>query len=670
MSTCSSNSDNTAKTFYITTPIYYVSGKPHIGSAYTTIAADVLARYHRLRGERVLFATGTDEHGQKVLRGAAQAGKSPQDFADSLVAEYRRAWERLHIGYDRFIRTTEAVHVTVVQRVFQRLLAQDDIYLSDYTGWYCVPCETYFLEADLQDGNCPDCGRPAEQVSEQAYFFRSSKYADRLLHYIEEHEHFLSPDSRRNEVLAFIRSGLQDACVSRSRTDWDIPVPDDSDQSIYVWLDALTNYLTVAGYTEDEGSFESIWPPDVQLMGKDILTRFHATLWPAMLMALDVPLPERIFAHGWWNDDSGVKMSKSKANVIDSFEVIDALVEHSGVRTSFAVDTLRYHLLREVPFGLDGSFSVTSLLSRFNADLANDLGNLLNRSLPLVERYVEGRVPDSGPACGALADEVNTAVQTAEERLDQVDFRGALSAIWELVKRCNKFIDEREPWKLHKQGKRVELDAVLYDILDCIRIVAILIDPYMPKVAEEIWDQLGMENAAVERRWADARLGRLTSGVVINRGAPIFPRIDLDRVKMSHEADNSRTARRVVAPATELTAQSEKADQMDMISFDEFNRLDLRIGKVLKAQRVPDTDKLLVLQIDVGEAELRQVVAGLAEQFNPRQLLGKTVVVVANLKPATIAGQKSEGMILAAGDARPLALITTDAEVEPGEKVR
>lgn len=662
-----SASEVNSKVFYITTPIYYVSGKPHIGSAYTTIAADVLARYHRLRGETVLFATGTDEHGQKVLRGAAQAGKSPQDFADSLVAEYQRAWERLHISCDRFIRTTEAVHVTVVQRVFQRLLAQDDIYLSDYTGWYCVPCETYFLESDLQDGNCPDCGRPAEQVSEQAYFFRSSKYADRLLNYIEEHEEFLGPESRRNEVLAFIRSGLQDACVSRSRTDWDIPVPDDPEQSIYVWLDALTNYLTVAGYTEDEGSFESIWPPDVQLMGKDILTRFHATLWPAMLMALDVALPKRIFAHGWWNDDSGEKMSKSRDNVIDPFEVVDALVEHSGVRTSFAVDTLRYHLLREVPFGLDGSFSVTGLLSRFNADLANDLGNLLNRSLPLVERYMEGRVPDPGPACGALTAEINSAVETTERCLEQVNFRDTLTAIWEIVKRCNKYIDEREPWKLHKQGKRVELDAVLYDILDCIRIVAILIDPFMPGVSEEIWDQLGLKSAQVPRRWTDTRTGRLASDIQINRGAPIFPRIDLERVKASMKAESQDAEQSPAAPAN---GDSEKADRMDTISFEQFTKLDLRTGKVLQAERVPGTDKLLLLRVDIGEAEPRQVVAGLAEQFNPRQLPGKTVVVVANLKPATIAGQKSEGMILAAGDAQPLALITTDAEVEPGEKVR
>jgi len=657
--------DSEKAAFYITTPIYYVSGKPHIGSAYTTIAADVLARYHRLRGEQVVFATGTDEHGQKVLRGAAEAGKSPQDFADGLVLEYERAWERLHINYTRFIRTTEQQHVEIVRRIFQQLLAQDDIYRSEYTGWYCVPCETYLLEADLQEGNCPDCGRLVEQVSEQAYFFRTSKYADELVRYIEEHEEFIGPESRRNEVLAFIRAGLQDACVSRSRTEWDIPVPDDPDQSIYVWLDALTNYLTVAGYTEDDAEFAAVWPPDVQLLGKDILTRFHGTLWPAMLMALGVPLPKRLFAHGWWSDETGQKMSKSKANIIDPFEVIDNLVEYSGVRTAFAVDTVRYYLLREVPFGLDGSFSLTSLLQRFNADLANDLGNLLNRSLPLVERYLDSRVPDPGPGAGALAEEINRTAESVNEHLQQINFRDALIAIWELIARCNKFIDEREPWTLHKQGKRVELDAVLYDLLDCIRVIAILIEPFMPDVAEEVWQQLGLTETGVRRSWSDLRPERLQPDTTINRGAPIFPRIDLERAAKLEAGEKPAEAEK---PDDET--QPAEADRMGQISFDEFSKLDLRIGKVLEVSRVPGTDKLLVLQVDIGEQQPRQVVAGLAQQFNPRQLLGRTVVLVANLEPATIHGTESNGMILAAGEKEPLALITTDAEVEPGEKIR
>ncbi len=658
--------NNSGKAFYITTPIYYVSGKPHIGSAYTNIASDVLARYHALRDETVVFATGTDEHGQKVVRGAADAGKSPQDFTDGLVGEYKRAWERLHIEYTRFIRTTEQQHVTTVQKAFRRLRDQDDIYRAEYSGWYCVPCETYFLESDLQGGSCPDCDRPVERVSEQAYFFRTSKYADDLVCYIEENEDFISPESRRNEVLAFIRGGLHDACISRSRTDWDIPVPDDPDQSIYVWLDALTNYLTVARYMEDDEEFARVWPPDVQLMGKDILTRFHATFWPAMLMALRVPLPRRLFAHGWWNDEIGQKMSKSKANVIDPFEVIDSLVEYSGVRTTFAVDTLRYYLLREVPFGADGNFSVNGLFNRFNADLANDLGNLLNRSLPLVERYVEGRVPDAGPGAGALADDISRTVAAVETRLADINFRDALVAIWELIARCNKFIDEREPWSLHKQGKRVELDAVLYDVLDCIRVISIMIDPFMPEVAEEIWEQLGLSETGVRRTWLDVRPQRLQANTAIMRGAPIFPRMDMDRVAAQLAAQENPAQGEQSAPS-----QGEQdADKVQRISFDEFKKLDLRTGRVLEASRLPGADKLLVLKVDVGEDQPRQLVAGLAEHFNPRQLLGKTVVVVANLQPATIHGTESNGMILAAGEEEPLALITTDADVAPGEKVR
>ena len=657
--------------FYITTPIYYVSGQPHIGSSYTNIASDVLARYHRFRGESVVFATGTDEHGQKVARGAAEAGKSPQDFADALVGDYKRAWDRLHVKYTRFIRTTEQQHVHVVQDIFAQLLSQDDIYLSEYTGWYCVPCETYLLEADLLDGSCPECGRPVEQVSERAYFFRTSNYADDLIRHIEDNEQFIAPESRRNEVLAFIRNGLQDACISRARTDWDIPVPDDDTQSIYVWLDALANYLTVAGFATDDEQFAAVWPPDVQLMGKDILIRFHGTLWPAVLMALDLPLPRCLFAHGWWNDGTGQKMSKSKGNVIDPFEVIDRLVEYSGVRTKFAVDTLRYYLLREVPFGADGSFSTAGLLQRFNADLANDLGNLLNRTLPLVERYLGGRVPAPGPGAGGLAEDITQTVEEVRTCLDEVNFRDALMAIWELIARCNKFIDQREPWTLHKQGKRVELDAVLYDMLDAIRVIAILIDPFMPEVAEEIWQQLGLSDAALQRTWDDLRPQRLQPAIAIHRGAPIFPRRDLDRalatlanIEPPPQDDDSPE------DAQQVTGDEESGDEPGTISFADFQGLDLRTGRILEATRIPGTDKLLVLQVDIGEEQPRQVVAGLAARFNPRQLLGRTVVLVANLEPATIHGTESNGMILAAGEKEPLALITTDDDVEPGEKVR
>ncbi|MFO7947365.1 MAG: methionine--tRNA ligase [Armatimonadota bacterium] len=644
--------------FYITTPIYYVSGDPHIGSSYTTIAADVVARYHRLRGEEVVFATGTDEHGQKVLNNATEAGKDPQAFTDELVDIYKRAWERLEVDYDRFIRTTEAEHVTVVQSVFERLREQDDIYESEYSGWYCVPCETYFQENELVDGCCPDCHREVEQVSEETFFFRTSKYADDLVEYIEENEDFIQPESRRNEVLAFIRTGLRDTCITRGRSEWDIPVPGVPEQSIYVWFDALINYLTVAGYTIDDETFDRMWPPDVQLMGKDILTRFHATFWPAMLMALDLELPRCLFAHGWWNDAEGQKMSKSRGNVVDPFAVIDDIVDHSGVRTSFAVDTLRYYLLREVPFGLDGNFSHMALFSRFNADLANDLGNLLNRTLPLVERYVDGKMPDPGPGAGALDEETEQIAKKVERLMSDINFREALETIWDLTKRGNKFLDEREPWTLHKEGKYVELNAVLTDVIGCLRSVAIMIAPFMPSVSGEIWKQIGLVGAGVEMKWEDLYGGRVPEGTIIQKGDPIFPRVDLERL-----ADRLQPQ--------EAGEEPESGDIMEeKISFDDFTRLDLRMGKVLEANRVPNADKLLVLKVDIGEDEPRQVVAGLAEQFNPRELIDKTVVLVANLEPAEIRGTESNGMILAAGEDEPLAIITADREVPVGEKVR
>lgn len=652
--------NHSTERFYITTPIYYVNDLPHIGHSYCTIAADCLARYHRLRGEQVLLATGTDEHGQKIVRSATQQGKAPQEFVDEMVEAWQRMWERLHIKYDYFIRTTDSEHIVAVQDVFQRLVDGGDIYAGEYRGWYCVPCETYLPESDLQDGLCPACGRRVEPMSEPAYFFRTSRYADRLLHYIEEHPDFILPASRRNEVLAFIESGLQDACVTRNRTDWDIPAPNDDRQSIYVWLDALTNYLTVAGYPDERQTFEQWWPPQVQLIGKDILTRFHATLWPAVLMALDMPLPERIFAHGFWVTDEGDKMSKSKGNVLDPYELARKIVDISDATTTVAVDTLRYFLLREVTFGLDGSFSWQALLMRFNADLANDLGNLLNRTLPLVERYLDGKVPRPGPGAGELADHIDQTRTAVEQALADIDFRAALEAIWQLIAAANKFIDKREPWNLHKQSKSVELDAVLYDVLDCVRVIAITIAPFMPAIADEIWEQLGLEAAGISQSWADCTAEKLPPGIYIQRGDPIFPRVDI-----------KRSLSRLQARA-EAASKPEETDQQRTatITIEQFNQLTLKAGTVVEAHRVPGADKLLRLLVDIGEEQPRQVVAGLADQFNPRELLNQQVVVVANLEPTTIHGLQSQGMILAVGDKRPLALVTTDRECPPGSIVR
>lgn len=646
-----------AETFYITTPIYYVSGVPHLGSAYTTVAADALARYHRLRGEQVVFATGTDEHGNKSLREAEAAGEPVEQYVERLAEAYQETWERLHIRYDRFIRTTEPDHVKVVQEVFRRLRQTGDIFLSNYEGWYCVPCETYLLEADIAGGCCPDCGREVERVTEPAYFLRTSKYADQLLHYIEDSETFIMPESRRREVLGFIKQGLQDACISRARSDWDIPVPDDPNQTIYVWFDALINYLTVAGYTLDEARFAEIWPPDVQLLGKDILPRFHATIWPAMLMALGLPLPKMLFAHGWWLADSGDKMSKSRGNFVLPYETAVELAEQSGARTAVAVDALRYFMLREVPFGLDGTFSFRALVGRFNADLANDLGNLLNRSLPLVERYLDGVVPTPGPGAGNLAEAIEKAREAVEEALEVADFRGALEAVWELLSTGNKFIDEREPWALHKDGKQVELEAVLYDVLDCVRVVAIMISPFMPEVADEICRQLGLQPAG-ELDWTRLEAGQLPPETRIERDNPIFPRVDLERLEQKQESRRQKSEK------------PQKVAETPMISFDQFKQMDLRVGKIIEAERVPEADKLLKLRVDIGEAEPRQIVAGIAQEFNPRELLDRKVIIIANLETAKIRGVESRGMLLAAGEEKALALLTPDADVPVGTKIR
>ncbi len=645
--------------FYTTTPIYYVNDRPHIGHSYTTIAADAHARYHRLRGEPVLFSTGTDEHGQKVALSAEARGMKPQEFVDEVVGSFKQMWERLHINYDRFIRTSDSRHIATVQHVFSQLRESGDIYIGEYKGWYCVPCETYLVEGELVNGCCPECQREVEQVTEPAYFFRTSAYADRLLHHIESHPQFIQPESRCNEVLSFIKEGLRDACVSRRRMEWDIAVPGDDTQSIYVWFDALINYLSQVGYPDELDEFSKWWPPQIQLLGKDILTRFHATLWPAMLMALDLPLPEVLFAHGWWISDAGDKISKSKGNVLDPYEVSQKTAEISGATTAIAVDSLRYFLLREVTFGLDGSFSWWALLTRFNADLANDLGNLLNRTLPLVERYLNGVVPEAGPGAGELSEEIERIRTQIEQEMAQSNFSAALTAIWELLASANKFLDSRAPWTLFKESKQVELEAVLYDVLDCLRVVAIMIAPFMPKVADEIWQQLGLQSAQIERSWQDCRALQLSSGVTIEPGRPIFPRVDLQRAADRLEAEKEKTIQ-----------EEQEPPATDLISIDDFGQVELRVGTIVEAHRIPGADKLLRVIVDVGESDTRQIVAGIAQQFNPRELLEVQVVVVANLEPATIHGTESHGMILAAGADEPEALVITGSNCRPGTIIR
>ncbi len=655
------------KTRYITTPIYYVNASPHIGTTYTTVAADCIARYWRMRGEDVLFVTGSDEHAQKVMQVAEESGLGPQAFCDQMVEAYLGAWERMHIGYDRFIRTSEDEHRQVVSAVFAKLLESGDIYKDTYEGWYCVPCETYLREDELGEGNtCPDCAREVSTLGQEAYFFRASAYSNEVMREIESRPELIAPESRRNEVLSFLRQGLQDTCVSRANPGWGVEIPGDPSQTVYVWFDALINYLTVAGYGLDDGKMAQLWPPDLQLMGKDIMPRFHGTLWPAMLLALGLELPRTLFGHGWWMSATGDKISKSKGNVVDPNAEVDLVVEESGCTTDVAVDAVRYYMLREVTFGLDGAFSSEGLLGRFNSDLANDLGNLLNRTLPLIERYVDGTIKAAGPGGGGLAEQVEDTVQRAEACWAALDFRGMLEAVWELLAAGNKFVDERAPWDLHKQGKHVELTAVLYDLADTIRVAAIMLAPVMPSVAEEIWQQLGLTENGTQMRWEDCEAGSLPPDCVVHRGQPIFPRIDMAQLRQ-RAAENGEAE---TAEASEASKPEKKSEGIGMISFDEFQKLDLRVGKVLDADRVEGTDKLLQLTVDVGEDEPRTVVAGLAEAFSVRELIGEQVVVVANLEPATIRGVQSQGMVLAAGGKVPQALIIPDRDCEPGEKVR
>lgn len=660
-----------SKRFYITTPIYYVNAQPHIGHAYTTIAADVLARFHRMLGEEVLYLTGTDEHGQKNLEAARRAGMPPQEHADQKAAEFRKLFEQMHCSFDRFIRTTEPEHVRVVQEVFARLRASGDIYRGHYEGWYCMACETYFLEKDLVAGRCPDCSRPVSRTQTEAYFFRTSAYKDRLLRVIEERPEFIGPESRRNEVLAFIRQGLQDACVSRAASEWDIPVPGDASQTIYVWLDALVNYLTAAGYLQDESRMAKWWPPQVQLMAKDILVRFHATIWPAMLMALGLELPERVFAHGYWltgedpDTSQGLrKISKSAGDLVDPRETARQIADASGCHMDVAVDAVRYFVMREVTFGLDGVFKTGAVVQRFNDDLANDLGNLLNRTLPLVERFLGGVVPPPGPDGNGLARKIMQAASNAHAALLKLDYSGALDAIWGLIGTVNRYIDERAPWDLHRAGRTAELQATLYDTLDSLRTIALLVSPFMPYVAGEIWKQLGLGGGAAQGRWEECAPGRMPQGIRIARGQPIFPRIDFQRVRRRTDEGQSKLAVRgdkmTSPPVSGVAAE---------LTIEEFARLDLRVGQVTAARRVQGKDRLLELTVTLGD-ETRTVVAGIAQQFPPEELVGKQVVLVANLKPATIGGVRSHGMILAAGEQEPVAIVTLDRPCPPGTKVR
>jgi len=639
------------KTFYITTPIYYPSNNLHIGHSYTTVAADAVARFKRLQGYNVHFLTGTDEHGQKIQRQAEAKGEHPQAFVDGIVEGIRNLWHVLVISYDDFIRTTESRHKQAVQKIFQRFYDQGDIYKGKYRGYYCTPCEAFWTEWQLKNGNlCPDCDRPTEVVEEDAYFFRMSRYVPRLLEHIKKHPEFIQPPSRKNEMINnFLKPGLDDLCVSRTSFDWGIPVPFDPGHVIYVWLDALSNYITALGYgSEDDSLMQTFWPADVHLIGKEIV-RFHTIYWPIFLMALGLPLPKRVFGHGWLLMDEG-KMSKSKGNVIDPIVMADR----------YGSDAIRYFLLREIPFGADGVFSPQALEQRINSDLANDLGNLLHRTLNMIQKFCNGRLHPSSPRedDGELIELALATRTKMADLMDELQFSNALAVLWQLVRRSNKYIDETAPWALARDpASRDRLEGVLYNLAESIRFISVLLRPFMPRTPEKIWEQLGIAGKPELQTWASLdQWGGIPAGTAINKGKPLFPRIGA--------VYGQKTKKEKPQPCCQ------KKDGREEVTIDDFAKLDLRVAEILSAEPVKGTDHLLKLQVSLGD-ENRQVVAGLAKHFTPEQLIGQKVIMVANLKPVKLKGELSQGMILAASDDEGrLALTGISNDLPSGSKVK
>ena len=646
------------KNFYLTTPIYYPNSNLHLGHTYTTIVADVLKKYKQAQGYDVFFTTGTDEHGQKLQESAIKAGKAPLEYIDPIVDSAKELWKTLDIDFDAFVRSTDKIHEKNVSDIFTKLYEKGEIYKGSYKGMYCVPCEAFWTESQLVEGNkCPDCGREVSQSEEETYFFRLSKYQDKLLKLYEENPDFIQPESRKNEMISFINEGLTDLSVTRSSFDWGVRVPFDEKHIVYVWIDALSCYLTGVGYGTDEEKFNKYWPCDVHLIGKEIM-RFHAIIWPSILMALDLPLPKKIFGHGWilFDDD---KMSKSKGNIVYAEPIIER----------YGMDALRYFMLREFTFGQDGNFTYTKMLNRINSDLVNDLGNLVSRTVAMCEKYFGGIVPAQTELTDIDNDLIETAVTTRDrvaELMDKLNFSMALEEIWKLVRRTNKYIDETTPWTLIKEGQEDRLKTVIYNLLESIRIISGLIKPFMKETSSKINEQIGYSDYSYEDL---TKFGLLKVGTKVCKGKNLFDRLDVDKELEIIVEKNSELIELRKKKNSGSNEEKEVVDEeRELITIDDFAKVELKVGKIIDCQPHPKADRLLVSKIDIGD-EVRTIVSGIRKFYNEKDLIGKKVIVVTNLKPVNLRGVESNGMILAASDEENLSVLTVLNDVKEGSKV-